>query len=57
MGRVLWLIDAPWGRLACLPTWSRTRIPRKSFGDHGLISFRVDEDAELLVIFNILWAG
>jgi hypothetical protein len=27
------------------------------FGEHGLISFRVDEAAELLVIFNVLWAG
>jgi len=27
------------------------------FGEHGLLSFRVDESAEILIIFNILWTG
>jgi hypothetical protein len=27
------------------------------FGEHGLLSFRVDDNAELLIIFNILWTG
>lgn len=27
------------------------------FGDYGILSFRVDEPAELIRIFGILWAG
>ena len=27
------------------------------FGAHGLLSFRVDENAEILIIFSILWVG
>ena len=27
------------------------------FGEHGLLSFRVDDNAELLIIVNILWTG
>jgi hypothetical protein len=27
------------------------------FGEHGLPSFRVDEQAETLAIFSIIWVG
>jgi hypothetical protein len=27
------------------------------FGDYGILSFRVDDRAELIRIFGILWAG
>ena len=26
-------------------------------GEHGLLSFRVDESTETLIVFNILWNG
>jgi hypothetical protein len=29
----------------------------ESIGDYGILSFRVDERAELIRIFGILWAG
>jgi hypothetical protein len=57
MRRVLWLIDAPWDAWPVYPGGGEPEIRETQFGEHGLISFRVDEDAELLVIFNILWAG
>ena len=27
------------------------------FGDQGLLAFRLDEEAELLVVLYIIWAG
>jgi hypothetical protein len=35
----------------------RTQAGAVQFGGQGLLSFRVDEDAGTLIIFDILWAG
>jgi hypothetical protein len=56
MRRLLWLVDAPWDAWPVYPGGHEPEFGESQFGEHGLISFRVD-DAELLVIFNILWAG
>jgi hypothetical protein len=57
MRRVAWLIDAPWDAWPVYPGEHEPETRETQFGDHGLISFRVYDDAELLVIFNILWTG
>ena len=56
MRRLLWLIDAPWDAWMVYPGGDEPEFRESQFGEHGLISFRVYDDAELLVIFNILWA-
>lgn len=45
------------GRLAGLPGRGRAGLRETQFGEHGLLSFRVDESVEILIIFNILWTG
>lgn len=57
MQHLLWLIDAPWDAWAVYPDGDEPEYRQSQFGEHGLISFRVDDDAEQLVIFYILWAG
>jgi hypothetical protein len=57
MRRLLWLVDVPWDAWPVYPGRDEPEFRESQFGEHGLISFRVDDDAELLVIFNILWAG
>ncbi|WP_156485541.1 hypothetical protein [Tsukamurella pseudospumae] len=32
-------------------------VPRPQFGSHGLLSFLVDDEAEMLIIFSIVWIG
>jgi hypothetical protein len=39
------------------PSGDDPEFRETQFGEHGLVSFRVDDDAEQLVIFNIVWAG
>lgn len=56
MERILRLIDAPWDAWPVYPN-DQPDYRETQFGEHGLLSFRVDDNAELLIIFNILWAG
>jgi hypothetical protein len=57
MRKVLWLMDAPWDAWPVYPGGDEPEFREAQFGEHGLVSFRVDDNAEILVIFNILWAG
>lgn len=57
MQRLLWLIDAPWDAWPVYPGGDEPQFRESQFGEHGLISFRVHDNDETLVIFNILWAG
>lgn len=56
MERILRLIDAPWDAWPVYPD-DQPDYRETQFGEHGLLSFRVDDHAELLIIFNILWTG
>lgn len=56
MERILRLIDAPWDAWPVYPD-DQPDYRETQFGEHGLLSFRVDDNAELLIIFNILWTG
>jgi hypothetical protein len=56
MERIVRLVDAPWDAWKIYPN-DDPDYRETQFGEHGLLSFRVDDDAELLIIFNILWIG
>jgi hypothetical protein len=56
MERILRLVDAPWDAWPVYPD-DHPDYRETQFGEHGLLSFRVDDNAELLIIFNILWTG
>jgi hypothetical protein len=45
------------GRLAVQPGGGEPEFRETQFGEHGILSFRVDDETEALIIFNILWAG
>lgn len=57
MKKVLWLVDAPWDAWPVYPGDDEPEFREAQFGEHGLLSFRVDDDEKILIIFNILWAG
>jgi hypothetical protein len=48
MPRLLWLVDAPWDAWPVYPGGDEPEFRESQFGEHGLISFRVDDDAQLL---------
>ncbi len=56
MERIIRLVAAPWDAWPVYPG-DQPDYRETQFGEHGLLSFRVDDDAELLIIFNILWIG
>lgn len=45
------------GRWPVYPGGDEPEFRETQFGENGLLSFRVDESAEILIIFNILWTG
>ena len=55
--KLLWPIDAPWDAWPVYPDGDEPEFREAQFGEHGLLSFRVDDNAEVLIIFNILWTG
>jgi hypothetical protein len=57
MERILRLVDAPWDAWPVYPGGDEPHFRETQFGDHGLLDFRVDDDAEILIIFNITWTG
>ena len=57
MERIIRLVDAPWDAWPVYPDDGEPDYRETQFGEHGLLSFRVDDTAELLIIFNILWIG
>lgn len=56
MERIVRLVDAPWDAWPVYPD-GQPDYRETQFGEHGLLSFRVDDNADLLIIFNILWTG
>jgi len=57
MERIIQLADAPWDAWPVYPDGDEPEFRETQFGEHGLLSFRVDESAGILIIFNILWTG
>jgi hypothetical protein len=57
MERVLELIEAPWDAVVMSPGGDPA-YRRAVFGNGwGLLTFHVDEDAELILIFDLMWIG
>jgi len=55
--RVVVLVREPWDA-AVIPPANDPAYRRTVFGaGYGLLSFRVDEAAEVIRIFDILWVG
>lgn len=57
MYRLLQLAGAPWDAWPVQPDGGEPEFRAAQFGDYGLLLFRVDGQAETLVVFEILWAG
>jgi hypothetical protein len=57
MDRLLQLIDAPWDARLVQPGGGEPEFRETLFGDQGLLAFRLDEEAELLVVLYVIWAG
>lgn len=55
--RVVELVDAPWDAIL-MDSRGDSRFRQVVFGQGlGLLSFRVDDLAELIVIFDVVWIG
>jgi hypothetical protein len=57
MDRLLHLIDAPWDARLVQPGGGEPEFRETLFGDQGLLAFRLDEEAELLIVLYVIWAG
>jgi hypothetical protein len=57
MYRLLQLVEAPWDAWPVQPGGGEPELRQAQSGERGLLSFRVDDQAESLIIFNIIWAG
>jgi hypothetical protein len=57
MERIIQLTDAPWDAWPVYPGEDEPEFRETQFGERGLLSFRVDDNAGMLIIFNILWTG
>jgi hypothetical protein len=57
MDRLLQLVGAPWDARQVQPGGGEPEFREAVFGDHGLLAFRLDEEAELLVVLYVIWAG
>ncbi|KAB8182838.1 hypothetical protein [Microbispora catharanthi] len=49
------LIEEPWDAQVLYP--GRRDYRQATFGDLGLIHFHVDDDVELITIYELVWAG
>ncbi|WP_433352393.1 hypothetical protein ACQP25_04700 [Microtetraspora malaysiensis] len=49
------LIEEPWDAQVLYP--GRRDYRQTTFGDLGLIHFHADEAAELITIYELVWAG
>jgi hypothetical protein len=57
MDRLLQLVGAPWDAWLVQPGGGEPEFRETLFGDQGLLAFRLDEEADLLVVLYIVWAG
>lgn len=55
VGRFSKLVDAPWDAKALYPNEPQFR--QSIFGELGLASFYVDDESQLLRIFDVVWVG
>jgi hypothetical protein len=56
IARAVRLVEAPWDDAVVLPPGHDPTLRETIFGaGRGLLAFHVDEDAELVRIFNIVW--
>jgi hypothetical protein len=51
------LVDAPWDAYIAAPGDAPTLRETTFGGGRGLLSFRVDDDAEMIHVFAITWIG
>ena len=56
LARVVELVDAPWDAIV-MPPGDDHAYRQAVFGSWGLLTFHVDDHAELIRIFDLLWAG
>jgi hypothetical protein len=57
MDRLLQLVDSPWDARLVQPGGGEPEFRQTLFGDQGLLAFRLAEEAQLLVVLYIIWAG
>jgi hypothetical protein len=57
MEKILQLAESPWDAWPVPAAGDKPAHRQAEFGDHGLLSFRVDDQAETLTIFSILWVA
>lgn len=55
--RLTRLADEPWDAWQVQPVGGEPEFRETQFGEHGILSFRLDDETETLIIFNILWIG
>jgi hypothetical protein len=55
--RILQLGESPWDAWSVPAAGDEPAHRQAEFGEHGLLSFRVDDQAETLTIFSIVWTG
>jgi hypothetical protein len=56
LARVVELVDAPWDATV-MPPGNDPAYRQAVFAGWGLLTFHVDDGAELIRIFDLLWAG
>jgi len=56
LGRVVELVHAPWDAIV-MPGSDDPAYRQAVFGSWGVLTFHVDDDTELIRIFDLLWAG
>jgi hypothetical protein len=58
VSRVADLVEAPWDEALVLPPGDDPAFRETIFGQgRGLLDFYIDDDAEVVRIFNIVWLG
>jgi hypothetical protein len=57
MQRLRQLAEAPWDAWPVQPGGDEPEFRQAQFSQHGLLSFRVDDQAKTLIIFSTIWAG
>ncbi len=58
IARAVDLADRPWDDVVVRPPGDDTRFRETVFGSgNGFLGFYVDEDAQLVRIFDIVWVG
>jgi hypothetical protein len=55
LSRTVDLLPEPWDARYLYP--GETEYRQTTFGDAGIMYFKVDEAQKLITIFNVTWAG